>query len=1316
MKINEKYLRDRLTTNLNELKDSINIEDKTNAITEALNHFDSNKDWVNNINRTDIKSFIVNTKSQEQLIENVINKVCVKTMTKKKKMVESKEKEPLKENTSNFSSHKYLPLLVFYTEEEAQDIMDYDSNRPTINQFETEDEYYDAVYKFEDNYKFGVVILGEEDIDLLKSKLDEFNYETKAIAYELDINEDGYQEYGNNMDLEDIQLVIKAGYFVAGQIYCENENYFDNLDPEVKETQLKRFNDFLNDLKKEFGLTEVKVSARFSSGETWYDIVENKQNKKSTKKLNESLDKKALTESANQYHYAKVLKKLAGKTINEHDLDKYAQELGISGYRLWDILSDLTNDMYISNGEKYEVEYWRIPEKAYDELPSELKENLSEDINDDLTFLAKDEQEAIDGYDKVINKSKDKNLNKQLKTIRDEEDAHLTFLNKAKTNKDLKYSDIHEGLNESRYPQLDINFKDWYTKEYPTDELGKDLNDEITLTDIYTFLKLYGGDGNDEYGDLYDYLGAADSIVRERVFDKISTLLGVDYDVIYKMWLSDGEFKNYFESNKSKNERPHLQEGYYDYMDKDYADILDQDVNVYDVEKFIADKTNNKFIPFHMNKAAVVVCANGKGVIADYEAIGDTFNSVDDKVEIELNEIKGDKANKVYIMPTHAIKVTPKEIIEKAPKETMKYRDFFRKYKYNDRCSSNFKQLANYVQNNDDLSKYNKHIDDNEVNENLKEEKGRMYKDCDNDIQKYDDWGVEYISTYKNSVIVKDEDRDRYTIWSTGSNRPLSKIGENNEYIPIYFNSEEEVKQYVDKNESCHSKKKGKKLKEGYLGQTLSDFFFDCIEPENIEKVVLWGDEDIVYEGSYDDIPEDMLDTEFMEFDCGSDKVVVNVDSNEEYQVTDYYTTLSDFLEDCNCDEVEVYDLGTDETLFDGDKYDIDDEVLDKIFISFDAPNYISINLSGYEPNDEDEEFEESLNEKLNYYVLEYKDGLVKKNNKLVLFDTDADAINYAKRKGLKEPIARFADEDDITNGVKFNESKKSKRQVRILEANEDKKTFQLSTGNTPILDVGLYYTILNELNPGRGANPERFKEFEESVKEHAEDILSELVEKTDGFELVSVDNYYHPRYYNYSTDELDFTVKYNKDDLKDLIERYSNDENFVEFLKNYKSYDGFISFYADNKDEFLTQEPIKSVSQIIRYNVSKEDKDQANEELYYRVMDDGFYPEDEEMEENLKEGADGNTILSKIIEYKKQGLKKEEIVDRVSKELDVEKDSVAQFFNDLQEDTIKTSKGKWVNKGDTGETHGEFATKKEADAQRKAMFAGRKKNANWGK
>lgn len=42
----------------------------------------------------------------------------------------------------------------------------------------------------------------------------------------------------------------------------------------------------------------------------------------------------------------------------------------------------------------------------------------------------------------------------------------------------------------------------------------------------------------------------------------------------------------------------------------------------------------------------------------------------------------------------------------------------------------------------------------------------------------------------------------------------------------------------------------------------------------------------------------------------------------------------------------------------------------------------------------------------------------------------------------------------------------------------------------------------------------------------------------------------------------------------------------------------------------------------------------------------------------------------------------------------------------DVKADTVKKG-NKWVNRGNTGEEHGEFDTKKEADAQRRAMYAG---------
>ena len=62
-------------------------------------------------------------------------------------------------------------------------------------------------------------------------------------------------------------------------------------------------------------------------------------------------------------------------------------------------------------------------------------------------------------------------------------------------------------------------------------------------------------------------------------------------------------------------------------------------------------------------------------------------------------------------------------------------------------------------------------------------------------------------------------------------------------------------------------------------------------------------------------------------------------------------------------------------------------------------------------------------------------------------------------------------------------------------------------------------------------------------------------------------------------------------------------------------------------------------------------------------------------------------------------GISLEDYIDGILSELDSRIRS-----NSLDEDTIKQN-GKWVNKGKEG-THGTFKTKKEADAQRKAMFA----------
>jgi hypothetical protein len=95
--------------------------------------------------------------------------------------------------------------------------------------------------------------------------------------------------------------------------------------------------------------------------------------------------------------------------------------------------------------------------------------------------------------------------------------------------------------------------KDWYIENFPTDDLGQELPDTlgevrgdffaadidadpafadkpVTFEDYFIVL--------DGYGDVYDLMGpAADSLVRERIFNGLAEAIDEDYDYIYEQWL-----------------------------------------------------------------------------------------------------------------------------------------------------------------------------------------------------------------------------------------------------------------------------------------------------------------------------------------------------------------------------------------------------------------------------------------------------------------------------------------------------------------------------------------------------------------------------------------------------------------------------------------------------------------------------------------------------------------------------------------------------------------------------------------------------------
>lgn len=164
-------------------------------------------------------------------------------MNKNKKFVldESLFESTLNEATSNFGRSDYFPLLVFYTLDELVD---------------ENGDYRDEQ---------GVAVLSDEMLDSLKSDIEDFNHETRAYAYDI-------EDYDDQTSLIELKLSIEPGYYEAAYVCCENENEFKYLSEKVREEQLERFNKFFKEMKEEYGLTELSVSARFSNGETFYDI------------------------------------------------------------------------------------------------------------------------------------------------------------------------------------------------------------------------------------------------------------------------------------------------------------------------------------------------------------------------------------------------------------------------------------------------------------------------------------------------------------------------------------------------------------------------------------------------------------------------------------------------------------------------------------------------------------------------------------------------------------------------------------------------------------------------------------------------------------------------------------------------------------------------------------------------------------------------------------------------------------------------------------------------------------------------------------
>jgi hypothetical protein len=74
-----------------------------------------------------------------------------------------------------------------------------------------------------------------------------------------------------------------------------------------------------------------------------------------------------------------------------------------------------------------------------------------------------------------------------------------------------------------------MTIREFYLETYPTDELGLELNETPTFAGLLNQLITDA--------DVYRYIGVSDSLVRERLFEKLAEELEVSYEYVYDLWL-----------------------------------------------------------------------------------------------------------------------------------------------------------------------------------------------------------------------------------------------------------------------------------------------------------------------------------------------------------------------------------------------------------------------------------------------------------------------------------------------------------------------------------------------------------------------------------------------------------------------------------------------------------------------------------------------------------------------------------------------------------------------------------------------------------
>jgi len=210
-----------------------------------------------------------------------------------------------------------------------------------------------------------------------------------------------------------------------------------------------------------------------------------------------------------------------------------------------------------------------------------------------------------------------------------------------------------------------------------------------------------------------------------------------------------------------------------------------------------------------------------------------------------------------------------------------------------------------------------------------------------------------------------------------------------------------------------------------------------------------------------------------------------------------------------------------------------------------------------------------------------------------------------ARDEYLDEYIAQLDDEanrlaDDFVANEYLGESLSS-RYIKT-EANGGTDTLDANSDLLPIINMYQYdvYHYCDDLVPPPDADMS--KDVDEVMLDIAKPMIEEEIKGVLPSAKITFKEYKHPKYYKLFSnlnDVLYFDITYNVAEYEALKEKAVKDPEFEQYLKDhYKSYDGFMSFFADNLTAFNQQEEWKQFVSVLSYYLPNDDEENYNNML----------------------------------------------------------------------------------------------------------------------